>query len=43
MKAKKYRGLYFEGKVLDMRENRGRFNLYYTWTSGYIAGESLGK
>lgn len=36
--AKKIRGLYFAGEVIDVDAHTGGFNLQIAWSSGYAAG-----
>jgi predicted Rossmann fold flavoprotein len=36
-------GLYFAGEVLDIDGVTGGFNLQSAWTTGWIAGESMGQ
>ncbi len=38
MEAKKAKGIYFVGEVLDVDGRCGGYNLQWAWTSGYIAG-----
>ena len=38
MEAKKIRGLYFAGEVLDLDAMTGGFNLQIAWSTGYAAG-----
>jgi len=38
MEAKKIKGLYFAGEVLDIDGITGGFNFQAAWTTGYIAG-----
>jgi predicted Rossmann fold flavoprotein len=39
MQAKKIKGLYFAGEVLDIDGITGGFNFQAAWTTGYIAGQ----
>jgi predicted Rossmann fold flavoprotein len=41
--AKKIPGLYFAGEVLDSDGITGGFNFQQAWSSGWIAGSSVGK
>jgi len=38
MEAKKHRGLYFVGEVLDVTGQLGGFNFQWAWASGHAAG-----
>lgn len=40
MRAKKIKGLYFAGEVLDVDALTGGFNLQIAWSTGYLAGKS---
>ena len=40
MQAKKQKGLYLAGEILDIDGICGGYNLYFAWASGYIAGSS---
>ncbi len=42
MESKKVQGLYFAGEVLDLDALTGGFNLQIAWSTGYLAGESIG-
>lgn len=37
------KGLYFTGEVLDIDAKSGGYNLQWAWSSGYLAGQLLGK
>lgn len=39
--AKKIKGLYFIGEVLDVTGHLGGFNFQWAWASGYCCGQSL--
>ncbi|GLQ32007.1 hypothetical protein GCM10007876_24860 [Litoribrevibacter albus] len=39
--AKKVKGLYFIGEVLDVTGHLGGFNFQWAWASGYCCGQSL--
>jgi predicted Rossmann fold flavoprotein len=39
MEAKKVRGLYFIGEVLDVTGQLGGYNLHWAWASGHAAGQ----
>ena len=39
MEAKKIRGLYFIGEVVDVTGDLGGYNLQWAWSSGYSAGQ----
>jgi len=41
--SKLCKNLYFAGEVLDVVGNRGGYNLHFAFSSGYLAGKSLGK
>ena len=43
MESKLVKNLYFSGEALDIVGKRGGFNFAFAWTSGYLAGKSLGK
>lgn len=43
MESRKVPGLYFAGECLDIDGITGGFNFQAAWTTGRIAGESLGK
>ncbi len=42
MESKKVRGLYFAGEVLDLDAVTGGYNLQIAWSTGYLAGISIG-
>lgn len=42
MESKRVRGLYFAGEVLDVDAHTGGFNLQIAWSTGHLAGESVG-
>ena len=42
MESKKIRHLYFAGEVMDVDAVTGGFNLQIAWSSGYLAGTSIG-
>ena len=42
MESKKYPGMYFAGEVLNIDAITGGFNFQAAWTTGYIAGISMG-
>ncbi len=41
MEAKKIKGLYFTGEMLDVDALTGGFNLQIAWSTGYLAGRSV--
>jgi len=43
MQSKKCPGLYFAGEVLDIDGVTGGFNFQSAWTTGWIAGKSMGQ
>jgi predicted Rossmann fold flavoprotein len=43
MESKICPGLYFAGEVLDIDGVTGGFNFQSAWTTGYLAGQSIGK
>ncbi len=43
MEAKKVKGLYCAGEVLDLDAHTGGFNLQIAWSTGYLAGESAAE
>lgn len=43
MGSKKCRGLYFAGEILDIDGVTGGFNFQSAWTTGWIAGKSIGQ
>ena len=43
MESKLIRGLFFVGEVLDLDAYTGGFNLQIAWSTGYVAGNSIGK
>ena len=43
MASKKAAGLYFAGEVLDVDGLTGGFNLQIAWSTGHLAGESVGE
>ena len=43
MKSKLIDNLYFAGEILDLDGPTGGYNLQVCWTTGYIAGESIGQ
>lgn len=43
MESRKCPGLYFSGEILDIDGVTGGFNFQNAWTTGWIAGESMGK
>lgn len=43
MRSKVYPGLYLAGEVLDIDGITGGFNFQSAWTTGHIAGESVGR
>lgn len=43
MESKIVPGLFFAGEVLDIDAVTGGFNFQAAWTTGYIAGEQIGK
>ncbi len=43
MEAKKVKGLYFAGEVLDLDAETGGYNLQIAWSTGYLAGQAAGK
>lgn len=42
MESKDCKGMYFAGEVLDIDGVTGGFNFQAAWTTGYIAGKSVG-
>ena len=42
MQSKKCPGMYFAGEVLNIDAITGGFNFQAAWTTGYIAGTSMG-
>ena len=43
MESKKSPGLFFAGEILDMDAVTGGFNFQSAWTTGWIAGGSMGE
>lgn len=43
MESKKCRGLYFAGEILNIDGVTGGFNFQAAWTTGWIAGKSMGQ
>ena len=43
MQSKKHPGLFFAGEILDVDGITGGFNFQHAWTSGWIAGNAIGK
>ena len=43
MESKKMKGLYFAGEVLDVDAYTGGFNLQIAFSTGYLAGQSIGN
>lgn len=43
MESKLIKGLYFAGEVLDLDAMTGGFNLQIAWSTGHLAGESVGQ
>ncbi|MES2620082.1 MAG: NAD(P)/FAD-dependent oxidoreductase [Bacteroidota bacterium] len=43
MQSKKWPGLFFAGEVLDIDAITGGFNFQAAWTTGWIAGTSIGS
>lgn len=43
MQSRKLPGMYFAGEVLDVDGITGGFNFQAAWTTGYVAGQSVGK
>ncbi len=41
MEAKKVKGLYFIGEVIDVTGQLGGYNLHWAWASGYACGHSI--
>lgn len=41
MEAKKQKGLYFIGEVIDVTGHLGGFNFGWAWASGFVCGESV--
>lgn len=39
MEAKKQKGLFFVGEVIDVTGHLGGFNFQWAWSSGYVAGQ----
>ena len=42
MESKRVKGLYFAGEVLDIDATTGGYNLQIAWSTGALAGESIG-
>lgn len=43
MMSRKLKNLYFAGEIIDVDGITGGFNFQHAWTSGYIAGLSIGN
>jgi predicted Rossmann fold flavoprotein len=43
MEAKKIKGLYFAGEIMDIDGITGGFNFQGAWTTAFIAGKNVGK
>ncbi len=43
MESKVMRGLYFAGEVLDVDALTGGYNLQIAWSTGVLAGRSIGE
>jgi len=43
MESKLVSGLYATGEVLDIDGDCGGYNLQWAWSSGYLAGISVGE
>lgn len=43
MESRKVKNLYFAGEVLDLDAVTGGFNLQIAWSTGYLAGVSIGS
>ena len=43
MESKLFPGLYFAGEVLDIDALTGGYNFQAAWTTGWIAGQNMGK
>lgn len=43
MESKRIKGLYFAGEVLDIDATTGGYNLQIAWSTGALAGDSIGK
>lgn len=43
MQSRRCRGLYFAGEILDIDGVTGGFNFQAAWTTGWIAGKSIGQ
>lgn len=41
MEAKKQKGLYFIGELVDVTGHLGGFNFGWAWSSGYVCGQSV--
>ncbi len=41
MEAKKQKGLFFIGEVVDVTGHLGGFNFQWAWSSGYVAGQNV--
>ena len=41
MEAKKVKGLFFAGEVLDLDAVTGGYNLQIAWSTGYLAGMEI--
>lgn len=40
MEAKKVKGLFFAGEVMDVSGWLGGYNFQWAWSSGYVAGQN---
>jgi predicted flavoprotein YhiN len=43
MESRCYSGLYFAGEILDVDGVTGGFNFQNAWTTGWIAGQTMGE
>lgn len=43
MQSKLIKGLYFAGEIIDIDSMTGGYNLQLAWSSGYLAGISIGE
>ncbi len=43
MESRIVKGLYFAGEVMDIQADTGGFNLQAAFSTGWLAGQSVGK
>lgn len=43
MEAKKIKGLYMAGEMLDVDALTGGFNLQIAWSTGFLAGSNIAE